>query len=143
VILVTRSTNKEPTMPAALLDLTGGHDSGLSLAVVTAMASLGRFAFGGPDACGGLPAALDRLHDALGVVEAARRIDSDHRDLLRQMLGLLVDHAWALAQVVERHPEALHAHGTPINLARAAEGFARLCTAAGDLLAAVEALDAI
>jgi hypothetical protein len=130
-------------MQAALPDLTIGPDHGLTLTALAAMVPLERFALWGPDACDGLPAAVERLHGAQRmVVETARRIDGAHRDHLRRLLVFLADHAWAVGRVLERHPESLRVPATtPRILARTAEGFAHLSAAAGQLLAAVEALE--
>jgi hypothetical protein len=129
-------------MQAALPDLTIGPDHGLTLTALAAMVPLERFALWGPDACDGLPAAVDRLHRARRMVETAQRIDGAHRDQVRRLLVFLEDHAWAVGRVLERHPESLRVPATtPQILARTAEGFAHLSAAAGQLLAAVEALE--
>ena len=131
-------------MVAMPLDLTSRNDHGLSLAVLAGMAPLEWFALWGPDACGGLPAAIDRLHSVQRTVEAARRIDDGYRDHLRRMLILLEDHAWAVSQVLERHSGAVPGLATtPMTLTRTAEGFAHLSAAAGRLLADIEALEAM
>jgi hypothetical protein len=131
-------------MPAVPLDLTSRHDYGLTAAVLFATAPLVRYVEGGPGACRGLPAALDHIRRARRLLWTSRRIDSGHRDRLRQMLVSLEDYSRAISRVLASEYKAASTPGRGDDaIVQAAEGFGRLGATAGELLRAIEALDAI
>jgi hypothetical protein len=130
-------------MPVSQLDLTARDDSGVSAAILVAMAALARHTTSGPGSRGDLAAPLDRLRGARRRVGRARRIEGAYRDGLRPMLAVLHDHAWALSRVLASQACADGDAGDRSRLAQLADGFGEIGAVAAELLVAVTPLEAI